>query len=659
MAEETIILNLEIDQSNAQKQLLATEKAILALKKEQADLNKEYKAGKISEDQYIESNQKLQRSLKAETAQKATLNKLLTTESNSRNAVKLRTSELVKEYDNLNRSTAAGAKRAEELEKELKQLSATISDTSKKAGLFKDQIGNYPDKFTEAAKSIDVAGVSVNGLTTKFAGVNGAVTAAVGILGSLVALYANSASGARDLEFAQNQLAAATGILSESFSNFINNGEESIGLVSQLTGAFLFALNQGVAVESAIIAAAQQRQKQLEIARGLAQGFAKEDERRAEIARRLRDDETKSLQERLEASKEITPILERSAERTITVIQAQIDAVKGSTVAYDKNLEAQLHVAQLEAEISDKREEITGKLTENVTAQRNLNKAIAEEIALNKGVSAADKRLSTGVNLQSFGGGQRTGETPEEVVAAQDTQKLITQAMFDEGQIRINQTEKINNDILALNKRMYLMDLQAANAAAQAKTLIEEAQLNSTISILNSAASLFDQQSAQYKIFATAQALISTYAAATKAYEAAFVPPTIASPAIGAAYAAAAIAQGLANVAAINGVQFAEGGWTGPGSKYQAVGIVHADEYVVPKHIVNSPVGKQHINALETARVRGYADGGFVTNQNSQPSQNALITANAIKNQPPVYVSWVEGQKVGRRVEFREQTSKR
>src|SRR5215213_7309357 len=111
--EETILLNFEVDQSQAQSQLVKTEKNIISLKKQQAELNKEYKAGKISEDDYVKSNIKLQQSIKKETDQKGVLNRLIQTESNSRNAMRQRVSDLNKEYNNLNLTTEKGIKRSD------------------------------------------------------------------------------------------------------------------------------------------------------------------------------------------------------------------------------------------------------------------------------------------------------------------------------------------------------------------------------------------------------------------------------------------------------------------------------------------------------------------------------------------------------------------
>ena len=52
---------------------------------------------------------------------------------------------------------------------------------------------------------------------------------------------------------------------------------------------------------------------------------------------------------------------------------------------------------------------------------------------------------------------------------------------------------------------------------------------------------------------------------------------------------------------------FSEGGYTGPGGKYQPAGIVHAGEFVLPAHVVKR-IG---VPALESLR-KGYADGGLV-----------------------------------------------
>jgi TP901 family phage tail tape measure protein len=60
---------------------------------------------------------------------------------------------------------------------------------------------------------------------------------------------------------------------------------------------------------------------------------------------------------------------------------------------------------------------------------------------------------------------------------------------------------------------------------------------------------------------------------------------------------------------------FSEGGWTGPGSKYQPAGVVHADEFVIQKESrqkieAKAPGLLDKMNA--TGHVPGYASGGAV-----------------------------------------------
>jgi TP901 family phage tail tape measure protein len=66
---------------------------------------------------------------------------------------------------------------------------------------------------------------------------------------------------------------------------------------------------------------------------------------------------------------------------------------------------------------------------------------------------------------------------------------------------------------------------------------------------------------------------------------------------------------------AFNKNAYAEGGWTGPGSKYQPAGIVHADEYVINKDSRqkierDNPGLLDHMNS--SGSVKGYASGGKV-----------------------------------------------
>lgn len=145
--------------------------------------------------------------------------------------------------------------------------------------------------------------------------------------------------------------------------------------------------------------------------------------------------------------------------------------------------------------------------------------------------------------------------------------------------------------------------------------------LGATADIFGSLASLYDEASEEHKAFATIQTLINTYMSATQAYNALVGIPYV-GPYLATVAAAAAVAAGLANVAKIQG--FEEGGYTSKRRRDdEPVGVVHANEYVVPAPIVRNPRGKRLIDELERMRMGHpvryappFIGGGIGTNNN-------------------------------------------
>lgn len=657
MIEETVLLNFEIDQGQAEKELVKTNKAILQNKEAQQELNKAYKEGAISQDEYVQENIRLQQNLKKNQDQSKALNKLIDTESNSRNAVKNRVAALVKEYDNLNLTTAHGIRRQKELEKELLSLNSTITKTSKSAGLFKDQIGNYPDSFKNAAQSINVAGVSVGDVGAKLAAFSNPATAAIGIVTALGAAYARSTIGAKDLEFAQNTLSASITFTTNRFAELISSAEDGQGILSKLTDLFVGGVfGIGTLVDSKLTALNIEKLQDLEREEiGLRDKINDRLETNQELLTDIQAEQTVYNDKIFKADNIVDNLRANESElldikaKQLQIIELQLNLNKNDEVVQTQLLEKQREISNIERD-TEKRVQAILRL------KQNINEAEQKRIALEqKKVSDFTKKANDFVNERD--------RVPEGELKFNDDPTneppAVDPLLFDVK--KREQAEKEHNQIIkelfGERETLYIQDRESFEEQQRLKQQAEEASLNVTSGVLEAAASLFDEQSTAYKILATGQTLISTYATAQKAYEAAFVPPTIASPALGAGYAALAVAQGLANVAAINGVEFAEGGYTGSGGKYEPAGIVHKGEYVAPQHVMSNPSAAPHINALESMRLRGYADGGFVANQAAAPANNAMLIANVMKNQPPIYASWVEGEKVGRKLNFKQEIS--
>ena len=145
--------------------------------------------------------------------------------------------------------------------------------------------------------------------------------------------------------------------------------------------------------------------------------------------------------------------------------------------------------------------------------------------------------------------------------------------------------------------------------------------------MLNNMASGFGQMADDLSAFATqfgvenkamlgvikaasiAQTIIQTYQSAQSAY-AAMVGIPVVGPALGIAAAAAAVAGGMARVAAIRSQGFAEGGYTGPGGKYDEAGIVHKGEGVLSQRDMRALGGPAAFEQFRSSLHRGYAEGG-------------------------------------------------
>lgn len=210
--KEEVILEFQIDQDSALQQLERTKKSILQIKEEQKELNKAYKEGNVTLDEYVAESVRLEGILKKQQSTYNTVQKSVT-------GVKTQLDKLIDSN---------------------KKISKDMEKTSQ--------------AFKEAAGNINVAGVNVGSLTTKIASFANPATAAVSIVGALGAAYARSTLGAKDLEFAQNQLNTAVTIATNSFAGFVSSAEEGEGIVASFTNEIIRRFNPALAVLSKIAA---------------------------------------------------------------------------------------------------------------------------------------------------------------------------------------------------------------------------------------------------------------------------------------------------------------------------------------------------------------------------------------------------------------------
>lgn len=118
--EQTVLLNFEIDQSKAIRDYERLEKVIMDNKAAQQELTQAYKAGNITQEEYIADQARLSQNLSKETQQRNTLKKVIEAETGSLNAERAALSSLVQQRNSLNKTTDEGLKKFNALNKQIK-----------------------------------------------------------------------------------------------------------------------------------------------------------------------------------------------------------------------------------------------------------------------------------------------------------------------------------------------------------------------------------------------------------------------------------------------------------------------------------------------------------------------------------------------------------
>ncbi|WP_336141980.1 tape measure protein [Acinetobacter sp. 102] len=156
------------------------------------------------------------------------------------------------------------------------------------------------------------------------------------------------------------------------------------------------------------------------------------------------------------------------------------------------------------------------------------------------------------------------------------------------------------------------------------------------------------KQSGIYRGMAAAQQAFSLFSVAANSFTAisaawASAPFPANLPAVGAATLETGLLQ--AALKALTPQGFANGGYTGPGSKYDPAGIVHKGEVVFSQADVARWGGVGNVEAMRTGK--GFADGGVVDTKVLDTSANSTLGKmlnNGDSNGPKVNVYTLPGQ---------------
>lgn len=654
--EKEIVYGVRIDATDLKSQGDAISKQIQQLRSEQLNLNvttaegsKAYKDN-AAQLKLLESQQKLnQKQLGALTEEE----KKNTDQTNFNNNSIKQNRELLKElnaeYIRLQKPTAEQTARIKTLNDTLKKQEEAIGNTSR-------NVGNYKAAFGEALNGINLFGKGLNDITklilTNPIGllVTG-VTALLGVLrqfepvfdfferglaainagfkaliaGENIIEAANQAyalAGAiQDLEDAQRANNIQTALAEAQIKNLIlqsknreNTEKERLAFLDQAG-----KLEQENFDRQLRIAQEQQRIANEELERAEKNGQATDE---------IRDRAAQAQINLINLESSSADLQERISTRRNALLEADLANQKRATEEYKKLRaeEAEAHNQLLikEFEVSEQLKAIRQGIADQEEIERT-NVIIRRQ---EESQALADARMQ---EYELFLQNQvDTAQTAEEY-----KNKRIDQ-INEESRIKLQNTklteEQRKKIIIETNKALTEVNKQYVQATI--------AGYDAIANTLAGLATIAGEQTEIGKVLAVVSTTISTYTAAQKAYESTIGIPFV-GPVLAPINAAIAIVQGLLRVQQIQSVKvpkFADGGFTGSGfglpdsTGYRPAGIVHENEYVVPKPLVTSFAPE--IARIERARVsglRGYANGGFVTEQISSQTITMSGMIEAIK----------------------------
>jgi uncharacterized protein YoxC len=610
MAKETeeIVLKFEVEQGDALTELERTKKSILGIKQEQQELNKAYKQGNITLDEYVQDSVRLEGILKKQQSS----------------------------YNGLQKSVTGVQTQLDKLIKSNEKVSKDFQKSSQ--------------AFQDAAKNINIAGVSVGDITAKLASFANPATAAAGLVSGLGALYLSSAAGARDFERAQNQLSTATTVASNAFGSFIDqlsggDGSGSDGFLSSLTNNFLQRIAPVLAALGEIGANAKRSLKELEILEIESKRFAKQQLDQAEAVKRDRDDQDKSLEARYQAAKEVAFFIDER-ERKLVQVQRDILAQLQTLLALDKdNLDLKKQIKQVEFEIADIQEDSQGKRTEALTQELALEKQIAEQRRLN----AITNNPAGTANKNAVKSSVAAITTPDVVASANldlETYQTLNETTAELDRQRTDQATR------EAGKRFEMSKLYA--------DLTYQTAVESGIMINDALAGLFKEGSDAQKFFAISSLAISTADAIAKATAAAANVPFPGNLAA----IAASVATVLGNIATAESYLSRAAG----GGDFMTNGpslLLVGDNPGGRERVTVEPISGKGETKIYGPNLMAMAGGGTLTtnpgglisNSLTSDINTQLMMANMFKMMPTPEVSVKEITKVQTKIRVKESSS--
>lgn len=669
MAEEQVIIDITLDADEAKRETRVFTQLIERQRQQLKEARKALRESGGANKQAAKEVARLSASIKENNTRLRQAQKEVKANDNSINALRASVSRLTKERNNLNVKDAESQKRFNQLTKEIKSQTDQLKKLEKAAGDTRRNVGNYTESISEALSTSSSFGLQVQGLIQ---GVDGLTTALKATRVALVAIPL-AAVVALINTFLQNTEEGR--IILENFANAVKFVASTVGqfvqvLIRAVRGQEEFSKGFARLAENARAAAEATAQlakenRRVQLSESILTKIIAERTAQIEEQRNIRDDERRSIAERIRANEKILELEKSRLANTEFQIKDRLRLLELERTAAGADRNAQQFVIrriELETQLQEARDDFASRTNENITNQVQLERDAAQ-LSLDTQKNLLEQRL---VNLEAeefqtvrtvkrifairqqqldlerqfvlerTRGIERTQRLSELAVQQEQLnaeRRIAIREAEKEAQVEITRREAeeikaiedaaLNADIARLQlgveaqRKADEERRRSAEQRAKAQIAIEEATqgvLFSTFELFGNLLSEQQRQSEAFiafqKTFGIAEVLINLQKelsgiAASNSGLGPFAPAVIA------VQQGAAIARAAASVAAISSQSFATGGYTGDGGKYEPAGIVHRGEYVVSKEKVSQFGGPGAVSRIFDQRLPGKASGGF------------------------------------------------
>lgn len=202
MAEEKVIIDIEVSNEQATAAINKAANELGKLRQEQTDLNKAYNEGSVSRKEYVKEMKDIRKQMSENNAIIKANEKVLRDNAKaakeaegSLNQMRSELKAMLKQYDSLSKAERENAEVGGKLLQAIQQQTAAVNEAEQSTGRFQRNVGNYPKVFDLANTSMGKFAAMFNSLsqgTGKLSVAMGGAKQAVAAFGKqLLALLTN------------------------------------------------------------------------------------------------------------------------------------------------------------------------------------------------------------------------------------------------------------------------------------------------------------------------------------------------------------------------------------------------------------------------------------------------------------------------------------